>query len=374
MNADRQRAIEGRLNEAVRAGVFPGCVALVWGEGGTRYFEATGFLANDRAHPARHTDADKETIYDLSSLTKVLCTTTVFAQGVSRGAWSLDERLPPSLCPHWSGRNPRLTELLEHAAGFEAHREYFLEIESGDRDAMIDAVRSTPPAYEAGRRSLYSDLGFILLGAFVEEKSGLPLDRLFEEWVRRPLGMDAQALTYRPLGTPREAGIAPTEVYKVGATEEEPSYFRVRSEPWAEGEVHDDNAWRMGGVAGHAGLFGTAEGVFRVAQAWIEAEPLSLEKELRDRFWTPSEVPGSVRCLGWDGVSPGSEGTTGGALSSRAVGHLGFSGTSLWIDPSSNAAAKVYILLSNRVHPRRDRGEGMRALRRDFHRLAAALF
>jgi serine-type D-Ala-D-Ala carboxypeptidase len=140
----------------------------------------------------------------------------------------------------------------------------------------------------------------------------------------------------------------------------------------AHGAVHDDNAYVMGGVAGHAGLFGTAAAVREVARAWLELLLPGLRPEVRDRFWKKSTVPGSTRRLGFDGPSPGGAGSTGHATTEHAVGHLGFTGTSLWIDPAAKGGARIFVLLSNRVHPTRD-NDAIRRLRPRFHELAMRL-
>ena len=166
------------------------------------------------------------------------------------------------------------------------------------------------------------------------------LDEAFGDRIARPLGAE---LTFRPAAIDR---VAPTEVY-----DHPTSYYEVRKGArMAHAEVHDDNCWAMGGVAGHAGLFGDAAAVATVATAWLDgAIPL------RDRFFTRSTVPGSTRCLGFDGPD--------------LIGHTGFTGNSLWIDPKAEA---IYVLLSNRVHPTRD-NIAIREFRPRFHALARQL-
>jgi CubicO group peptidase (beta-lactamase class C family) len=149
-----------------------------------------------------------------------------------------------------------------------------------------------------------------------------------------------------------------------------PSHLPVRAAAGiAHGAVHDDNAWVMGGVAGHAGLFGTASAVLEIARAWCEGLLPGIEPAVRDRFWRRSTVPGSTRGLGWDGVSVDGSGMTGSAMSSRAIGHSGFTGTSVWIDPQGPWIA---VLLTNRVHPTRD-DDRIKQLRPRFHEAAARL-
>jgi len=136
--------------------------------------------------------------------------------------------------------------------------------------------------------------------------------------------------------------------------------------------VHDDNAYVMGGVAGHAGLFGTAEAVFEVAAAWAEDRVPDVDTATRDRFWRASQVRGSTRRLGWDGPSSDGTGCTGGSMSAHAAGHTGYTGTSVWIDPAARGGPLVCVLLSNRVHPTRN-STAIKDLRRRFHATAARM-
>jgi CubicO group peptidase (beta-lactamase class C family) len=181
---------------------------------------------------------------------------------------------------------------------------------------------------------------------------------------------------FRPVGpgllsADEAARIAPTEVYdpRLHAAGS-PAWFAVRADrDCAHGEVHDDNAYAMGGVAGHAGLFGTAEAVLVLARAWLAGQLPGVDAELTRRFFRRSAVSTSTRRLGWDGESPDGSGSSGGALGPEAVGHTGYTGTSLWLDPATRA---VYVLLSNRVHPTRE-NESIRSLRRWFHQIAVRL-
>jgi CubicO group peptidase (beta-lactamase class C family) len=376
----RSELFEG-LEDAVERRVFPGCVALVWRDGETVYHEAHGRLASHPGSVAADVVVERDSVYDLASLTKVLCTSTLAAIAVGRGLLRLDDPVPAPFdrsCP-----GARLSDLLEHCAGLEAHREYFVDVPAGDRETLLKMVSETPPAYPLRERSVYSDLGFIILGTWLERIFDDTLDRAFERYVAQPSGYGGEwieALRFRPIEdaliAPDEARrIAPTEVYDAGLHESRaeglPSWFGVRSAKrrLAHGEVHDDNAYVMGGVAGHAGLFGNAGGVLAVARAWLDASLPGLESAQSARFWTKSRVPGSSRRLGWDGQSVDGSGSTGGVLEHGAVGHTGYTGTSLWIEPERRA---VYVLLSNRVHPTRH-GDGIRATRRWFHQVARKL-
>ncbi|MCA9713064.1 MAG: serine hydrolase [Myxococcales bacterium] len=380
---DPRDALFRLLEDATREGVFPGCVALVWRDGATLYHEAHGMLASAPEVPEHAVSAARDTVYDLASLTKVLATTTLWALTVSEGRVALDAPVPAP----WSRACPgaTLADLLEHCAGLTAHREYFLAHAGrppGDVQRVLSDILATPPAYPPRRESIYSDLGFILLGAWLERVHARPLDELFENRVAWALGLELRARPVPALGYHRlrpggargparaqRSHVAPTEVYDPalhpGGV---PSHFAVRRDlPYAHYEVHDDNALVMAGVAGHAGLFGDAEAVFEVARAWLTATLPGLDARVRDRFWRPSTVPGSTRRLGWDG--PGEGGSAGDAVSAGAVGHTGYTGTSLWIDPARQA---IYVLLSNRVHPTRERA-AIQRLRPQFHALASRI-
>lgn len=369
------------LDDAVAQGVFPGCVAIVSRNHAVVYHEAHGTLGQHPAFVFAGEPVTRDTIYDLASLTKVLATTTLVAMAVGEGKVALAEAVPAP----WARACPGATlgDLLEHSSGLVAHREYFTEVEPYDAAAVLEKVCGTPRASAPRERAVYSDLGFMVLGAWLERLFGDPLERLFADRVAYPLGFDDDALPrlgFRRLQSEAmlpsavERRIAPTEVYDAALHEgAPPSYLRVRSGmPVAHGAVHDDNAWVMGGVAGHAGLFGDAWAVHELARAWMHATLPGLDAKLRDRFWAPSTVAGSTRRLGFDGPSPDGSGATGHALDARAVGHTGFTGTSVWIDRHAPGGARVMVLLANRVHPVRT-NDAIKALRPAFTRAAMAL-
>lgn len=370
------------LEAAVADGVFPGCVARVWHAGQGLYDEAHGELATHPACAVQGRRVARDTVFDLASLTKVLSTTLVAAQLVSAGKWSLDQPVPST----WSLGCPgaTLADLLEHCSGLAAHREYFGMVEPFDAEKVLHHIVQTPAAYGLRDKAVYSDLGFIILGAWIERELDCGLDQRFADSVAfrlAPGGSPVPALAYRPLPANEamaralESQIAPTEVYDdslhPGGV---PSHFSARKSraALAHGEVHDDNAYVMGGVAGHAGLFGTAEAVLEVAVAWAESRLPDVDTATRDRFWRASTVPGSTRRLGWDGPSPDGSGCTGGSMSRHAVGHTGYTGTSVWIDPAARGGPLVCVLLSNRVHPTRD-NVAIKELRRRFHAVAARM-
>jgi len=210
----------------------------------------------------------------------------------------------------------------------------------------------------------YSDVGFLLLHTLLEEVTRTPLQDLMAEEVLEPMSAESglPSPTYRPVGAGVEAAVARVAAGELAATEDCPRRGLL------VGEVHDGNAWAMGGVAPHAGLFGGADTVAALARAWWSAPRRGfLPRDVRDAAWSPAKA-GGTHVLGWDTVSPGGESSAGSLLSRRSVGHLGFTGTSLWIDPRR---AVSIVLLTNRVHPSRE-DDRIRALRPRVHDAAAA--
>ena len=380
MTHDPRQALFELLESAVGE-VFPGCVALVWRDGATLYHEAHGTVATHPWIPAEGKPVVREQIYDLASLTKILCTTSLTALAVSEGALELDMPVPEP----WNAGCPgaTLADLLEHCSGYAAHHEYFNEVEPYSAAGILERIVATPPAYPLRTQAVYSDLGFMVLGRWLEQAYGRDLEVLFIDKVMLALGLDDRPIPHLgfhrlhgnpPPPRPHRERIAPTEVYDdtlhPGGV---PSHFAVRQNAGvAHGAVHDDNAFVWGGIAGHAGLFGTAHGVLEVAKAWLQHLLPGLAPPVRDRFWQPSPVPGSTRRLGWDGPSPDRSGTAGRAVTERAVGHTGYTGTSLWIDPAAARGPVICVLLSNRVHPVRT-NDAIKAFRPRFHEAAFRL-
>jgi CubicO group peptidase (beta-lactamase class C family) len=214
--------------------------------------------------------------------------------------------------------------------------------------------------YKMGERSLYSDLGFMLLGIVVERLSGSSLDRFVAEHIAQPL--KAEPLCYLPTGQEMES-YRSSIIGRVAPTEWDTWRGRLLC-----GEVHDENAAALGGVAGHAGLFGSAETVLAVTGAWLAGyhrKPSILDSDIVREFSTRHKrIPGSSWALGWDTPSPPS--SSGQYFSGQSFGHLGFTGTSIWIDPVCELEV---VLLSNRVHPTRS-NDGIRSFRPVIHDLA----
>lgn len=346
------------LYGAVQQQVTPGAAGVVVsGDGRHRLAVTTGRLGWDDDYDA----VTESTIYDLASLTKLIATTVLAAIAVGEGKLDLDETPWPS----WPGVT--VGHALRHNGGLQPWGPFFEDAIAhrvvglpAGRRVVLDAALATEPAAAVGEQTRYSDLGFIALGALLEERLGDRLDRLFTNCAT---AFGEHDLTYVPIF---ERGYF-TPVHTVAPTEQCP--WRGRA---LQGQVHDDNCFAMGGVAGHAGLFGSLSGTERAARYLLDAvrgaDPSPLGMTLK--AWAErSEGQPNMRGLGFDRADP--EGTTGGVLSGRGVGHLGFTGTSLWVDPAFGDSGAAFVLLTNRVHPLRDR-EGIADVRRAFHRAAAA--
>lgn len=287
-----------------------------------------------------------ETRFDLASLSKVVGTLPAVLKLVEAGAVGLESPVRRFFSNAGWFQSPSLgdvtvRQLLTHTSGLPAWRALYAT--AADRLTALGSTLQTPLEHPSGR-VVYSDLGFILLGAVVERVSGLRLGAFTQTQVFGPLGLET--LRY---GVP--AGVL------VAATED--CGWRGRL---LEGEVHDENAFAFGGVAGHAGLFGTALDVARYAQAWLRLETPFASPDLLRRATQEHAGEGDLRrALGWGLAGRGS--SAGRHASPAAYGHTGFTGTSVWIDPERGRFA---VLLTNRVHPSRFGGEGIHDLRVRF--------
>jgi serine-type D-Ala-D-Ala carboxypeptidase len=341
------------LAQAVRDRVFPGCVYAASVEGRVRAHQAVGRFRYEPDSPSVRLD----TRYDIASLTKVIAATPaamlLYDRGLLRLEQSVAELLPQFLAAHPEDQRRRAVTvrmLLDHSSGLPGYGRLF-EAATG-RNGILELAMQQPLIAHPGVRTEYSDIGFILLSAILEQLAGEPLDRFCQREVFSPLSMHATG--YAP-PLPMRAAIPPTEIDRE---------FRHRV---IQGEVHDENAWAMGGVSGHAGLFADALDCLRFAGCMLNrgsstAGQRLFEAATVELFATPTCQPAdSSRALGWD--TPSVPSSSGSRFSARSIGHLGFTGTSLWIDRETRLAV---VLLSNRTWP--DRGNhAIRALRPRFH-------
>jgi CubicO group peptidase (beta-lactamase class C family) len=358
--------IQDYLRAHVDAGDFPGASYLVAGGG---KILAEGALGSAVLRPER-IEATTSTLYDLASLTKPIAGALLAAVLASERRMSWDDRVARHL-PEWDapGDAARITvlDLLTHRSGLPAWKPLYLHASGSDE--YLERLKRLPLERPPGERVVYSDPGYILLGFALARSGGAPLDRLFAKTITGPLSL--RDLLYRPRGSLRRR-IAATEAgnrkERLLAGTEGDGYNGWRTEV-AWGEAHDLNARALGGISAHAGLFGTARAVFRVAQEFLGTRNGLLDERQRQLMTTDLTAGlGEARSAAFV-IASGPGAPAGGGLSSRSFGHTGFTGTSLWIDPDSR---RIYVLLTNRVHPE-FREIDMNAIRRGFHEVAAAL-
>jgi serine-type D-Ala-D-Ala carboxypeptidase len=331
------------LARAVDAGVFPAATVDVGDSSGALWQEALG--------------VPLDTLFDLASLTKPVATASLAMRLVGEGRVALDDVIADHFKEWIGGDRAAVTvrDLLEHASGLAAR--LFDAPPSGRREFEHD-ICGMPLEYAPRTRSVYSDLGFILLGFLVADRGGAPLDAQFTALVDH--------ITPDLMFTPpheRRANTAPT----MAMTKD------VRRGETLQGVVHDNYAAQLGGVAGHAGLFGTAPAVAAFARGMLraargdDAPAFPLTPALVRVLLMRSTVAGSSRALGWDTMLPSS--SCGTHMSASAFGHVGYTGTSLWIDPERD---RYFVLLTNRANGGGSL-EDMRSVRRAFHDALADL-
>ena len=340
--------------------VFPGAAAaIITGHGRDRVRAkgTAGMSRLDRTGIA----VSPATVFDLASLTKPLATALGILMLIDQGRLHPDDRLAELCsCPVPEDKaDITLVHLLSHSSGLAPYRELFNNFppDSGSaaRQELITAILDAPLDYPVATEHKYSDLGYILLGDILERAAAMPLDIFFTRAIARPLGLE-QEIFFLPL--------------KLHHTTSRQSFAATENCPWRgrilQGEVHDEHAHLLGGVAGHAGLFGTAAGVGSLCAALLDGwqgrpSPLPISKKILARAFKPLHLE-TTWCLGFDTPSTGYT-SAGQYLSRQSIGHLGYTGTSFWIDPTKDT---ILVLLTNRVHPDRD-NKKIREFRPWFH-------
>lgn len=330
--AQLQARLDRVMARAMRDSAFPGAVALVGSRSGILAQSAVGRLdANDPTVP------DVYTIWDMASLTKVVGLTSAVMRLVQERRIDIDAPVQRYL-PEWTGTGKeRVTvrHLLTHSSGLPSWRPLYKEATSPAHALAL--VMATPLDTLPGQRMVYSDLGAILLGQVATRAAGRPFHEVVSRDVFAPLGM-AETQWLPPAA--KRGRIAPTEV-----------------DPWRQrhlrGEVHDENAYALGGIAPHAGLFSTAADLSRLARMYLGHGVLDgvrvLDSATIARFTVRPDAPLSNRALGWE--KPNGSNSAGHRMSPSAFGHTGFTGTSFWVDPANDV---FVILLTNRVNPTRE--------------------
>ena len=355
------------MRSRISAGDFPSAVYLVAEKGASVFADALGDAV---VIPTKH-PATLQTIYDLASLTKPLVTGLLCAQLVEGGALSLDRSVASYLAEFDRTQKNSITirQLLTHTSGLPAWRPLYLL--ASDKTSALSAIANEPLEYQPGERVVYSDLGFITLGFLIQRLTNLSLADLAQQKIFGRLKL--QRTFFNPERA-MQTGVAACEsgnVYEREVCERDfasRSYSNWRSDVvW--GEVHDGNAYFLGGAAGHAGLFSTAAETLRLANQFIADQSELLSPPTCELFRrNMTEGLNEARSFGWQLAST-QDSTAGPTMPRDAFGHTGFTGTSCWIDA---AAQRVFILLTNRTHNRSLPFANINAVRREFHSLAIA--
>jgi len=353
-NSDRIRDL---LAEGVNEQVYPGAVLLDATGGEKVFHDCVGHLS---LRPDRMV-MRKDTIFDLASLTKPLATTLAVMSLVDDDKIRLDQtvaELSSASIPH-DKQGLTVRWLLCHCAGLVDWKPFYeklMDYNPEERKAGLrDLILEEPLAYTPGMGCVYSDPGFMILEWLIEEATGASMDQFVEQRFYRPLRLDRTFLW-------TEQGYKRFKKGEFAATEECPWRKKI-----LQGHVHDDNAFAVGGYSGHAGLFGTADEVWRIVnllrEHYLEKRKDYFNPEMVRQFFAKQDaVGGCPRALGWD--MPSAENSSAGKyFSPNSVGHLGFTGTSVWMDLEKDV---VVILLTNRVHPTRS-NEKIKAFRPELH-------
>jgi CubicO group peptidase (beta-lactamase class C family) len=332
--------VDSLMKQAVAKEIFPGGVLLVAEKQKIVFFKAYGY-----AHLSSHRPMTKETIFDLASLTKPLSTALAVMKLILYDQIELEDPLS-QIMPEFERTDKaeiKLKNLLYHDSGLPDYRPYYKTLEGIARDSRRNALRKLlvqePLINPIGKKVIYSDLGFMILAWVVERISNQRLDHFVADEIYQPLGLNNLFFISRNLAESRG---------HFAATENCPWRKKI-----LEGQVHDENAYVVGGVEGHAGLFGTADNIYRLLVELLsiyrgERKSALFHKDLLHRFF--KRLPGTDKALGFD--TPGvTDSSCGRGFSQNSIGHLGFTGTSFWMDLERSV---IVILLTNRVHPSRE--------------------
>lgn len=345
MSADTLQQIDRLMEQAVRDSVFPGGVVGIVKDGVLVHNQGYGYHTYNKLREVKDND-----VYDLASLTKIVATTTAVMRLVDDGKLDLEDRVSKYIPEFKQGdkKKIRIKNLLLHNSGLPPFRTYVDDLKN--REEILNAVKNEPLINRPFREYVYSDLGFILLADIVEQITGQRLDRYMRKDFYYPLGMPATHFNPSRLGQWMKDRIPPTEIDTV---------FRNET---VNGVVHDERAYYMDGVAGHAGLFSSARDLAVYAQMLLNKGSYAGEQYLSEEViseFTRRQSPQNNRGFGFDRKSEGFS-TAGSKTSENTYGHLGFTGTSLWVDPEHNIAV---ILLTNRTYPYRSYGDRINEIR-----------
>ncbi|WP_340102947.1 glycoside hydrolase family 3 N-terminal domain-containing protein [Rhodohalobacter sp. 8-1] len=347
MRTDSLIKIDMIMQHAINDSMFPGGVVGVMKDGALVWNEGYGYHDYSKTTPVSDND-----VYDLASLTKVMGTTTAVMKLVDEGRLALDDKVA-NYIPEFDTEEKReitIEQMLLHTSGLPAFKIYVDKLKT--RGEIMEAIKNEPLEYEPGTDYVYSDLGFILLAEIVEEISGDRIDIYLRNNFFAPMGMYSTHYNPKSVGGWMTRRIPPTEIDDV--------YNRGT----VQAVVHDERAYFMEGVAGHAGLFSNARDIAIFTQMLLNGGTYAgrdyLSPEIIEQF-TSHQSPINQRAYGFDMKSDGFS-TAGSLTSENSFGHTGFTGTSLWVDPNENISI---ILLTNRTYPDRDLGRGISRVRAD---------
>jgi len=333
-NAYQFNDVDRVINKAIEDKSFPGGVVLVWKDGKTNYEKAYGNYTYDpqseRVYP--------HTLYDLASLTKVVATTTAAMICYDRDLFSLDDKVIKYI-PEFvvnDKENITIKNLLLHNSGLPAWKKFYgRELKYND---VINEIYSSELEYKTGEKTVYSDLGIITLGKIIEKVSGKTLDVFCKDEIFIPLKMNGTF--YNPDNSLKKL-CAPTET---------DNYWRMKT---LQGEVHDETSAILNGVAGHAGLFSTADDLAKLMSVLLNKGKINQKIFIQQNtieLFTKRTSKESTRAIGWDTKSD-SGSSAGKYFSKNSFGHTGYTGTSIWADPDRNL---FVVFLTNRVYPTRE--------------------
>jgi beta-glucosidase-like glycosyl hydrolase/CubicO group peptidase (beta-lactamase class C family) len=338
--------IDTIINEAIRDSVFPGAVVGIVKDGVLAYNQGYGYQDYTKTEPILNTD-----VYDLASITKVMATTVSVMKLVDEEKLSLDNKVSDFIEEFDTNEKREITirDILLHQSGLPPFRVYVDSIRT--RAEIVRAIKNEPLTYTPGSDYVYSDLGMILLAEIIDEVSGKSLDRFAREKFYFPMNMYSTFFTPRDNSSWLVSRIAPTEIDTV--------YGRGL----VQARVHDERAYFMDGIAGHAGLFSTTTDMAKFATMLLNNGTYAGQHYLKPEtieLFTTKQSSHNNRGLGFDRKSSGGFSTAGSLASDDTFGHLGFTGTSLWIDREKNMAV---ILLTNRTYPNRSYGSQISQIR-----------
>ncbi|HEX8845227.1 MAG TPA: serine hydrolase domain-containing protein [Pyrinomonadaceae bacterium] len=359
----RDETISTMLAERITAGDFPSAVYLVAERDQVVLLDALGDAVKDKERHA----ATPDTIYDLASLTKPLVTTLLCALGIERGDFCLDDVVSKHLSEFDREDKRAITfrQLLTHTSGLPAWRPFYLMAK--DRDSVLEAIAQEPLEFIPGTHVRYSDLGFITLGLMIERMSGRTLAECARREIFAPLELRRTFFNPDKALITEIAACEMGNAYERGTCDEKQAENFLWRQELIWGEVHDGNAHFLGGAAGHAGLFSTAREAQKIAAQFFAGTTQLLSKKTCALFHTNmTEGLEEARSFGWQ-LAATPDSAAGPHLPPETFGHLGFTGTSCWNDPTRE---RTYILLTNRTHARQLPFANINSVRREFHTLA----